>query len=325
MVVRLVLACLAIVACLGSPSVAEKSPASKANAYKIDAGPLKVTSVDDLVLKDEARNKELHVRVNYPDGTGPFPVIVFSHGAYGTKDNYQELTTHWASHGYVTIQANHSDSRALGVRPGDPGAFRDWPSRPVDISFLIDSLPLIEEKAPELRGKLDREKIGVGGHSFGANTAQLIAGAKATILSRERSFADNRVKAVLIMSGQGIGEMLTKDSWQNISLPLLVMSGTKDGPTRTGQPAEWRKEPYELSPAGNKFLFWAEGLDHGYGGVSGAPNMRLIKDADHAAWTKIETTAFWDAFLKQDAEGLAYLTSDKLTKYSGGRVELEHK
>lgn len=147
--------------------------------YPQEAGPRKVATVKEVVLKDEKRGKELQLRVNHPDGDGPFPVVVFSHGAYGTKDNYQPLTEFWASHGYVTIQANHSDSRALGTQVGDPRALQDWQSRPADVAFILDSLEDLARKAPGLKGKPDRERIGIAGHSFGANTAQLVGGARA--------------------------------------------------------------------------------------------------------------------------------------------------
>jgi hypothetical protein len=32
----------------------------------------------------------------------------------------------------------------------------------------------------------------------------------------------------------------------------------------------WRKKPYELSPPGDKYLVWVEGMDHGFGGIVGA-------------------------------------------------------
>jgi predicted dienelactone hydrolase len=294
--------------------------------YPHEAGSRKVTSVEKLVLRDAKRDKELQLRINHPDGDGAVPVIVFSHGAFGTKDNYQALTTFWASHGYVTIQPNHSDSRALGTKAGDPKAFQDWQSRPADVSFILDSLDEIEKQLPALKGRLDRERIGVGGHSFGANTAQLVGGAKATVAGGEKSFEEKRVTAVILMSGQGPGEMLTEKSWEKFTRPMLVMTGSKDGPTRTGQPAEWRKKPYELSPKGDKFLVWVEGLDHGYGGIPGGTfNPNLKANEDHVRWTKIATLAFWDAFLAKKEKARAYLESEKLPEFSRKALTLERK
>ena len=50
---------------------------------------------------DDERDKDLHLRITYPAENGRYPLIVFSHGASGSKDNYQPLVKHWVSHGYV--------------------------------------------------------------------------------------------------------------------------------------------------------------------------------------------------------------------------------
>ena len=168
-----------------APAYAQDKPteqaagATKQTVYEPKPGPLQVRIVEKLVLQDAKRKKDLQLRITYPDSGGPFPVIVFSHGAFGSKDNYLPLAEYWAGYGYVILQPTHSDSRALGVRPGDPQAFQDWQSRPADISFVLDSLEELPTKEPALRGKMDAGRIGVGGHSFGANTAQLVGGAKA--------------------------------------------------------------------------------------------------------------------------------------------------
>lgn len=311
--------------CLALPAArAEDNPEL---AYKPELGSLKVKTAERLVLSDAKRMKELQLRIHYPVGDGPFPVIVWSHGAGGSKDNYLPLMEHWASHGYVTIQPTHSDSRSLAAKPTDPVNFRDWQSRPADVSFILDSLAELETKEPALAGKLDGKHIGVGGHSFGANTAQLIGGARALPLGGgPKSFLDQRVAAIALLSGQGPGEMLTAESWKDLAKPMFVMSGTADGPTRTGQPAEWRKKPYELSPAGDKHLVWVEGLDHGYGGISGWNfNPRNKPNPDHVRYTKIATLAFWDAYLKDSREAREYLASAKLPMLSQGAVHLEHK
>jgi predicted dienelactone hydrolase len=295
-------------------------------AYKDQLGPYKVKSIERLVLTDAKRKKDLQLRIHYPDGSGPFPLIVWSHGAGGSKDNYLTLMQHWASYGYVTIQPTHSDSRSLAAKFSDSVSFRDWQSRPADISFILDSLSEIEVKEPALKDLIDGKRIGVGGHSFGANTAQLIGGARAFPGGGDKSFEEPRALAVMLLSGQGPGEMLTEKSWSNFKKPMFVMSGSADGPTRTGQPAEWRKKPYELSPPGDKYLVWVDGLDHGYGGISGWNfNPKNKPNPDHVRYTKIATMAYWDAYLKDSHEARTYLESDKLTSLSSGAVHLEHK
>ena len=112
-------------------------------------------------LRDDIREKDLQVRVTYPRIAGPVPVIVWSHGAFGSKDRYGPLVEHWASHGYAVIQANHEDSAALtGGRP-DRTKFRTWPQRPKDVTLLIDHLPALADRLPDFPGTLDAKRVGV--------------------------------------------------------------------------------------------------------------------------------------------------------------------
>jgi len=88
----------------------------------------KVRTVDQVVLIDSARHKQIPVKVYFPDARGPFPVIVFSHGAWGSKDGYFALGRYWASHGYVSIHPSHADSRKDS---GYRGTLRQTISDPV--------------------------------------------------------------------------------------------------------------------------------------------------------------------------------------------------
>lgn len=80
-----------------------------------------VGTIDDFALRDSSRNKEVHVRISYPEAKGSFPVVLFSHGYGGSKNGYRALTRYWAARGYVTVQPSHNDaerSRRLGsARP----------------------------------------------------------------------------------------------------------------------------------------------------------------------------------------------------------------
>ncbi len=89
-----------------------------AEGFTYDAdGKHKVVTVESVSLSDAARGKAIEVLVRYPDGDGPFPVIVFSHGALASKEAFGSAGEHWASHGYVVIHPNHADAR--GGEGGD--------------------------------------------------------------------------------------------------------------------------------------------------------------------------------------------------------------
>ena len=131
----------------------------------------------------------------------------------------------------------------------------DWRNRARDISFIIDSLDALETKYPELQGKMDHAKIGVGGHSYGAMTTMELAGMKHFLGGQTISLADPRVKAGVAMSPQGVGAArgLTQESWRDVRIPMLYMTGTRDRTIEEEGP-ERRHDPFEFGPAGDKYF-----------------------------------------------------------------------
>jgi predicted dienelactone hydrolase len=293
------------------------------DVYGVAPGPFPVRAVGSLTLHDEARGKDLELRVTYPVGDGPFPIVIWSHGAGGSKDGYQPLVRHWASHGYVCLQPTHEDSLRFRENRGRGLQFQVWPTRPPDLELILDSLDEVEASVPGLRGKLDREAIGVGGHSFGAHTAQLLAGASAVnaLTGRRSDWSDPRPKAFVLISPQGIdpNSALGERSWTGMTRPFLLVTGTQDG-GRGGQPYTWRLDPFRLSPPGDKYLLVIQDADHGFGGITGTRRRRA--EATHLASVLSATTAFWDAQLKGSAEAAAFLRSGELPRASGGKAEL---
>ena len=292
------------------------------------SGPYKVLTIENIALHDAVRNKDIPIKVYYPAGAGPFPVIIFSHGALASKDRYSALGEFWASYGYVSIHPSHGDSAAdSGFRGSLREAISDprgWENRPKDISFIIDSLAHVEKFAPQLSGKLDLQHIGVGGHSFGAYTAGLIAGTTVLLPGRSapQSFADPRVSAVVMLSPEGEGIMgLSAHSWDAIHVPMLLMYGSRDfGPF--GQEPVWRSEPFEKAPAGNKYKVELEGGTHmGFAAPFPGGNHRV----EVFQCAKLETLAFWDAYLKQDPKARQYVESHGLQGYSGDAARFANK
>jgi dienelactone hydrolase len=291
------------------------------------AGGLDVEVIPKVVLEDTERGKDLELRITYPAEGGPYPLILFSAFAGGTKDHYQPLAAHWVSHGYVVIQPNHSDSPQVGGRRG-PEALADVPNRPRDLLFILDSLKRIEREAPELRGKIDPAAVGIGGHYVGAYAALWTAGMKVHRTEGDPvTFSDPRPRAFLAMSPQGREGGTDASSWEEIRRPVLVMTGPADASTRTSNAPRWRTEPYLFMPPGDKFLAFLEG---GGGSYSGLANMgersaepsRVLPDPE---WTadvvRGLTLAFWDAYLKGDGQAKEGLSTIQETE----RLEFKRK
>ncbi len=309
--------------------------------YKLTDGPHTVETVEEIILKDQKRKKDLPSRIYFPKAAGAFPVIVFSHGAGGSKDNYGLLGKYWASHGYVVIHPTHADSIALqrkqGEAVGDTAELLrkvttgtdGWLNRPRDVSFVLDSFAEIERAAPALKGKLDAKRIGVGGHSYGAYTSQLIGGVMITLANETKpmSLADERVRCVLLLSAQGRNQQgLTERSWDTLKRPMMNVTGSRDRGAG-GQGPDWKREPYNFSPAGDKYQLFIEDAVHGLGGIAGA--QRTVNSAAdnpaHRDYIKTASLAFWDAYLKQDKAALAWLKSDGLERFGKGAVTFSKK
>ena len=138
-----------------------------------------------------------------------------------------------------------------------------WRDRAADVSLVIDSLGDLEQRFPELRGKMNHARIGVGGHSYGAFTTMLVAGTK-TFSEPPLIVGDPRVTAAVAMSPQGVSANrgLTPESWKGVTIPMLYMTGSNDnGPVKGEDPA-WRRTAYVNSPPGDKYFVEIEGASH---------------------------------------------------------------
>ena len=328
-----------------------KAP-SAASAYKLANGPFAVETIDQ-VIQDAKRNKDLRVRVLSPKAGGPFPVIIFSHGAGGSGQNYFPLTGFWATHGYVVLQPTHDDSIALRREKGEqiPTSprelideyrldYEDWGNRARDISLVIDSLIDLEKRVPQLKGKMDLKYIGVGGHSYGAFTAQMIGGALVDLPNGQKaqSFRDDRPLALMLLSPQGKSQNgLTESSWKNLNRPMMSMTGKYDNGA-SGQVAAWRKDPFTYSPPGDKYhvfiddafhMSFTGGLAQGNAQLARRPLVaRFVGQTDQKTvfdYVKIASIAFWDAYLKNNESAKSYLKSNRLVDYSKRSVSVDQK
>jgi predicted dienelactone hydrolase len=114
----------------------------------------------------------MEVRQNAAPANGRFGLVVISHGAGGLALNHRDLATALASNGYVVAAPAHP--RGGG---NDVSGVNVWIGRPRQVSAVIERLL----HDPELGSRIDRERIGVAGHSNGAYTALAIAGARPNV------------------------------------------------------------------------------------------------------------------------------------------------
>jgi CubicO group peptidase (beta-lactamase class C family)/dienelactone hydrolase len=277
-------------------------------------GPHAVAVIEDLIHRDDARGKDLALRITYPEAGGWFPLILFSHCAGGKRDDFRPLAAQWASHGYVVVQVDHA-------RVGN--AADNWQHRVTDLKLVLDSLAEIGRQAPSLASRMDANRVGAAGHLIGAYASCALVGMKGERFepgSEGADFSDPRIDAALLLSPQGRGEGLTETSWEDIRAPMFVVAGSDAPSTRTSNPPEWRTEPYRFAKPGDKYLLWIEGMDNSYAGL-----WRGGVDPQPAAFIREVTTAFWDAHLKEDAKAGERLRAWPVPDQDKARFRLESK
>jgi dienelactone hydrolase len=218
--------------------------------------------------------------IHYPQSEGPFPLIVLAHGQTGHPNKFSQLTTAWASAGFVV---------AAPVFPltNNQTAFRtdgDYVNQPADVSFVIDRmLARSKDRDGPLARRVDKGHIGVAGLSLGGATVYGIA--------FNSCCRDRRIDAALVMAGI----LLPYDgAYEFPSVPLLIIHGNSDPRGR---------EPYGMARP-PKYLMTIERPTH-------SPPFEDTPDpADELVVTV--TVDFWDAYLYEQRGALAALSTDAM-------------
>ncbi|HEY5634091.1 MAG TPA: hypothetical protein VIT02_10020 [Burkholderiaceae bacterium] len=290
----------------GLPASAEQAAASR---YEVE--------VRDMAWSDASREREIPVRLYLPRSDRPVPIVVFSHGLGGSRFGYSHLGQHWAANGIAALHLQHpgSDrevwrSQGLAVVSAmlSAATTENAIARAADVSFVIDRI--VGDK--ELRSLIDPSRIGVAGHSFGANTALLASGARFRLDDQVVSYGDARVRAAVILSAPSLPP--DQDPWfvyTPISVPTLHLTGTRDTialPVVGSAPDE-RRVPFDSMVSGPRYLgVFEDGRHTMFNDRSRDATSQAIK-----ASTRAITLAFWRAVLLGDSASRALLAAPALS------------
>ncbi len=121
------------------------------------------TSTHDLTVGSDT----IPLTIYLPDGDGPFPVVLFTHGFMLDPSLYASYGEHLASWGYLTVM------------PGLPGNLLSSPSHRELKEILIAVIDWIDSEADNesgpLQGKAAAGRLGLAGHSMGGKISLLVA------------------------------------------------------------------------------------------------------------------------------------------------------
>ena len=200
--------------------------------------------------------------------TGPYPLVVLSHGFAITSSSYAWLAEHLASYGMVVVAPDHGEAL-------DPdGLWKSTVDRPEDIETVLTFVDDAVQPGGEFEGLVDPRRVAVIGHSYGGYTALAAGGARMDTAAfdtacetahvtgdplvflcdalgpRLADIADRaglssvpaglwpawsapRVDAVVAMAGDAA--MFGEQGLAELSVPVMAIGGTAD----TDSPFEW--------------------------------------------------------------------------------------
>ena len=311
---------------------------------------------DDLMATDDLTGRELPLLVRIPEGAGPFPLVVWSHGG-GFKANGHHLSTRWgeafARHGYAVLHIAHiplttEAGTALcehgGVPPAEctPDGDEDTTGliamvKTRDVIAVLDALPAIaDEMVAAGDAAVDLDRVAIAGWSAGSRAPLITHGAvflpspSAAPLSMPHALP----KAAIALSPIGPGyagffDTGTENTWQGTRGPIFVATGDNDvKPTKPDLTGADRRIAFEKQPAdGSRWLLYS-GLSPGVGGHStfnlddlGSSDERVAR---FSRALRSSALAFLDATLNDDAAATEWLATTNASVLAGD-AEWVHK
>lgn len=273
----------------------------------------------DLKIMDKEREREIPLRVYLPNRLNPAPVVLFSHGLGGSCKGNGYLGKHWAGRGYAVAYLQHpgSDSSvwknvAMNKRLSamkKAASLENLLHRVKDVSIVLDQL---EEwniaDGHILANRLDLNKVGMSGHSFGAITTQTISG---QIFGNISSLTDRRIKAAVMFSPRsptlGNGP---EHAFGKVKIPWMLMTGTKDFPVFGGGGVESRLAVFPALPPGGKYEIVLFDALHSAFSDSRLAELIKKKNPNHHRVILALSTAFWDSWLAENKSARTWLDGE---------------
>ncbi len=303
------------------------APAAERTVDRSAPGPYAV-QISEAVWRDEVRKREVPVRICAPKPgktadkvADRVPVILFSHGLGGNREGGKIWAEHWAGYGYLVVQMQHAGSDD-GLWKGKPvseiaGDLKGGMSlqnlllRIADVKFVIDEVLRRADAKEGPFAMADTARIGMSGHSFGAQTTLAVAG-QSTPWGSGVSGLDKRITAAIAFSPNARTKTNLDAQYGDIRMPFFSITGTRDAAILgDGTVYTDRQVPFRHMPKGDKYLVTFRDGDHMVFGGHTLRGKRVVeRDSEIQKQVKAATLAFWDASLKGDKDAQKWLQAD---------------
>lgn len=279
--------------------------------------------VEILQLKASSKKSDhiIPLKVYLPTEGSNYPVILFSHGLGGSRENVTYLGSHWAKRGYVVVAVQHTQSDESLLEGVERNQWKSrlkeginrksFMQRMKDIPSVIDALERWNtDKTGPLFRRLNLSKIGMSGHSFGAITTQAISGQ--SFFGKPR-FLDSRIDAAVALSPSVPAKGDPIKAFANVTVPWFLITGTKDVVSVGGASLDDRLNVFASLPSNGKtYQLVLQGAEHYAFNDSDDRFPTRQRNPKHHVTIKATTTAFWDAYLKDDPVASRFLESDAI-------------
>lgn len=163
-------------------------------------------------------------------GSGCAPLAILSHGAGGSENGYRYLAEAMSREGFTTIVMGHresglaalrADMMADGIHEGIQALVADANA---EEARLLDVGAALKWADAQCRAPF-RVLLG---HSMGAETTMLEAGARNMIGVVEPPAGRDRFDAYIALSPEGPAVVFPDHAWSGIHKPMLILTGTRD-------------------------------------------------------------------------------------------------
>lgn len=273
---------------------------------------------------DSARgDRPVKYKIYYPDieSDAPLPVIIWSHGLGGTQDGAGFVGRFLASHGYVHIHIGHegTNDSLWRNKPGHPWdnirkakiPWEDVLNRYNDVPYAIEQI-----KSLDIPVNLDMDQMGMSGHSFGALTTQIMSGQLTgnpePISLKNDSFTASIAYSPVPNTRLRPENVPVEEVYGDITLPMLHFTGSEDHSPIDGPIQHLRDELFDIAGRSDALQMSVilDGADHmvfngSRGQLPAYDGVELHKDQ-----IKIIALAWWDKFLKDDANACQWLRNN---------------